>query len=358
MGVASLDRAESFLDRATKLDSNYYRLHAIRGEIDQIRDREEEAAHEFAAAISNLPASPMEGPLYPIQLHLNLVPLYQNLDEIDQSHHELAIAQELIGRLDEVGADRAAFLRLRGVIHSEAGEFDAALSDLKESLALSPRDPNSLQLDGDVLMKLGRTSEAISVFLDVLKIDPHSRFALTALGYASRAAGNNQDAEKYFTQLASEYPASYVPYLALGDMHTEEHEYKKAEEDYSHGYKLAPQHAMIVAGGMNAAIESHDLPLAGAWQRRVTEKMAGTPQILREQERYFSFTGDSQRSADLGRLAIKLIPHDREGRSVPGLRSPSLGAIRRVADSDDDLHGRISERAGHSATGRVRLQAQ
>ena len=312
IGIASFDRAESFLQRASRLDPNYYRLHAIRGEIAQIQDREVEAAREFATAISSLPASPVEGPLYAIQLHINLIPLYQNLDEAELSHHELAIAQGLIGHLDEVGADRAAFLRLRAVIHSDAGELDAALSDMKESLALSPTDPNSLQLDGDVLMKLGRTPEAIVVFLEVLKIDPRNRFALTSLGYASRAAGNNADAERYFTLLAKEYPSSYVPYLALGDMYTETHEYKRAEIAYAHGYTLAPQHAMILAGGMNAAIESHDLPLAGIWQRRVNEKMAAVPEVLREEERYFNFMGDSRRSADLGRQAIKLIPHDRE----------------------------------------------
>lgn len=312
LGISSLDRAEAFLQRAAKIDPNSYRLHAIRGEIAQIQDRNADAAHEFSAAIANLPAAPVEGPLYGIQLHMNLIPLYETLDQPTESHRELLIAQKLVAALDERGADRAAFLRIRAVIHSDLGEFAAALNDMKESLTLKPRDPNSLQLEGDVLMKLGRTVEAIAVFQDVLAIDPHSRFALTSLGYASRASGNNADAEKYFNLLARAYPSSYVPYLALGDMYTDNHEYQKAESAYAQGYTRAPGNSMIVAGGMDAAIESHDLPLAGVWQKRVTDKMAGVPQVLREEERFFSFMNDFPRAADLGRQAIKLIPKDRQ----------------------------------------------
>ncbi len=41
-----------------------------------------------------------------------------------------------------------------------------------------PQDPNSLQLDGDLLIKLGRTEEAIVVYTKILAIDPVNRSAL------------------------------------------------------------------------------------------------------------------------------------------------------------------------------------
>jgi tetratricopeptide (TPR) repeat protein len=312
VSIGSIDSASKFLERASKIDPNYYRLHSIRGEIAQIQDRDSDAAQEYTLAVANLPASPTEGNLYGIQLHMNLVALYQNLDDAAMAHQQLAIAQTQIGAIDERGPNRAAFLRLRALIHMDAGQFEPALADMTASLALSPNDPNSLQLDGDVLIKMGRIPDAIAVFKKVLAIDPHSRFALTSLGYASRAAGNDTDAESYFNLLARNYPSSYVPYLALGDLYTSLRDYKKAEDSYSRGYALAPQNAMIVAGGMNAAIEAHDLPLAGTWLHRSTGKMAMVPQILREKERYFSFMGDSKQSADLGRQAIKLLPHERD----------------------------------------------
>lgn len=312
VGLTSFDQAETYLQRAARIDPAYYRLHAIRGQIAQVRDQQDVAAKEFAAAISSLPATPVEGPLYPVQLHMYLIPLYTDLNQPDRSKQELATAQRLIDSIDEHSVDRNNFLRTRAVIRSDLGQYEAALSDMQEALRLHPNDPNSLQLEGDVLLKLGRTTEAVAAFKQVLTIDPHSRFALTALGFASRATGDNAAAERYFTQLASEYPSSYVPYLALGDMYTDGHDYAKAIVAYEAGYERAPGNAMIVAGGMNATIESHDLSAAGSWQRRVTESMVHVPQVLREEERYFYFMGDTKRSAALGREAIQLIPKDRE----------------------------------------------
>ena len=82
---------------------------------------------------------------------------------------------------------------------------------MNEALALNSTDPNSLQLDGDLLMKLGRTEDAIAVYKQILAVDANNRFALTSMGYASRAVGRDQDAEKYFQRLAQAYPTLMFP---------------------------------------------------------------------------------------------------------------------------------------------------
>ncbi|MBW4038482.1 MAG: tetratricopeptide repeat protein [Acidobacteria bacterium] len=312
VAIGAIERADRFLARASAIDANYYRLHAIRAEVAQLEDRNEEAVKEYTAAISNLPASPVEGNLYPIQLRMNLVALYQGLDDPDASHQQLTLAESQIAALDVRGPNRAEFLRLRALIRMDAGQLDAALTDMKEALAINPNDPNSLQLDGDLLMKMGHTTEAIVDFKKALALQPKSQSALTSLGYASRAVGDDAAAEKYFTELAADYSKSYIPYLALGDLYTARAQYDKAERAYSRGYALAPQQALLVAGGMNAGIESHDLKLAAVWQERVTPKMESVPQVLSEQERYFSFQGDSRRSATYGEEAIKLLPNERD----------------------------------------------
>jgi tetratricopeptide (TPR) repeat protein len=309
---SAMDKATPFLDRAAKIDPGYYRLHAIRGEIAQMQDHNEDAVQEYKQAVAGLPASPVEGPLYGIQLHMDLQALYHGLNDDDSAQKQLQIAQSQIGALDEHGADRAAFLRLRALIEMNAGQEDSALNDMKESLALNAHDPNSLQLDGDVLLKLNRPQDAIAVFQKILAIDSKNRFALTSMGYASRAAGNDNDAEKYFELLAQDYPSLYVPYLALGDMYTQKHDYKKAEGFYEKGFKIAPTDMPIVAGGMNAAIEGHNLDLAATWLNRVTPAMTAAPQILAEKERYFYFKGDAQQSYQVGLEAIKVLPQDRD----------------------------------------------
>jgi tetratricopeptide (TPR) repeat protein len=310
--LGAFDKADHFLNRAEQLDRDHYRLHAIRGEVARLQDRDEDAVKEYQAVLVHLPASPAEGPLYGIQVHMNLMELLQNLKQTDAARQQLDIAQKQISALDESGPGRLPFLRLRASIKMHLNDLDGAARDVKEALAISPKDPNSLQLDGDLLMKLGRTEEAINVYSQILEVDPKNRFALTSLGYASRTAGRDADAEKYFRRLAEVNPSLYVPYAALGDMYTSRKDFAKAETNYSKAYHLAPKNAAIVAGAMNAAIEAHKLDLAGVWAGRATDAMQQEPQVLREEERYLSFKGDYRQSAAIGEKVIKLLPKDRD----------------------------------------------
>jgi tetratricopeptide (TPR) repeat protein len=308
----SFDKAGPFLQRAAGLDPNYYRLHAIRGEIAHLQERDKDAAQEYRAALANLPATPVEGPLYGIQLHMDLMQLYRSLNNQNAANEELKTAQTEISALNEQGSARAPFLRLRALIKMNEGNLDGAMADMKEAIAIAPRDPSNLQIDGDLLMKLGHTEDAIAVYKRILDIDPRNRFALTSLGYASRAAGRDGDAEKYFERLARAYPSLYVPYLALGDMYTSRGEFKKAQAAYQKGYALASDNALIVAGGMTAGIEAHTLDRAGMWLSRVKGDMRKEPLVLRETERYLSFRGKYQESAEAGRQAIQVLPKDRD----------------------------------------------
>jgi tetratricopeptide (TPR) repeat protein len=312
VAAGSITKADTFLSRAASIDANSYRLHAIQGQIAQLQDRTEDAVKEYLVAIRNVPSTPVEGPLYPIQLHMDLMSLHQKVGNEAAASRELSTAVSSIGALDGSGPDRPAFLRLRALIRSSSGQLDGALSDISEALTLNASDPSAMQLDGDILMKMGKTEQAIAAYKKILVADPKNRFALTSLGYASRATGRDQDAEEYFARLAQADPSLYVPYLALGDLYAARRDYSKAEKAYSEGYKHSPQTALIVAGGMNAAIEAHNLPLAKEWLGRVTTSMSGEPQVLREKERYLSFSGDYQQSAVVGENAIKALPKDRD----------------------------------------------
>lgn len=312
VAAGSMRDADFFLHRAEGIDANSYRLHAIRGEIAQMQDRNRDAVKEYQAAIANLPAAPPEGPLYGIQLHMDLVALDRALDDDAGAQQELAIAQNQIKSVDGSGPDHDQYLRLRATIKLAAGDPDGALADIKEALADNPSDRTNLQLNGDILMKLGRTDEAIDVYKRVLKQDENNRFALTSLGYAERAAGRDQEAEKYFLRLAKADPKLYVPYLALGDLYTARHQYSKAQASYNKARELAPHNALVVAGGINAGIEAHDMKLASVWMARVEPDMTREPQVLREQERYYSFKGNYQESARIGQEAIKVLPRDRD----------------------------------------------
>lgn len=305
-------KAEMLLSRVSGFNQNQYQLHALRGQIAEMEDRDGDAVRELNLALANLPVDPAEGALYGIQLHMDLVGLYRRLGNADASQRQLDIARDAIGTVEAAGPEQGQFLRLRAEIKMNAGDPDGALGDIQEAIKANSGDRANMQIYGDILARLGRTDEATTAFKRVLAKDPDNRFALTSLGYVSRAAGQEKDAEKYFVRLSQVEPSSYAPWLALGDLYTSVREFPKAQASYSKGHDLVPDNALIVAGGINAGIEAHNLGLAGLWFNRVTPEMQTEPQVLREKERYLSFEGKYQESAEVGKQAIKVLPKDRD----------------------------------------------
>ncbi len=312
MTIGGLELAEKYLNRAAAVEPDNYRVHAIRGQMARLRENLPDAAREYSAALDRLPQAPAEGPRYAIQLHMNLMEIYKSLHDDAASHHHLEIAQSAISTMNEQGRSRPEFLRLRALIRMNSGDLKGAGQDVDEALAIDGKDANTLQLDGDLLAKLGRRDEAIAAYRKILEGDPINRFALTSVGYVSREAGHDQEAEKYFQRLAAAYPRLYVPYLALGDLYATRRNFAKAEAHYRKAFERAPHNSRIVAGGMNAAIEAHQLPLAAQWLNRASAEMQQDAQVMREKERYLRGVGDYKQSAEVGREAIKKLPADRD----------------------------------------------
>lgn len=324
--AGSMSQANSLLSRASALNPNSYRVHAVRGDIAHLQGQDEEAVREYSAAVAGLPPNPVEGPLYGIQLHMNLVDLYRNLEEDDDAKRELAVAQAQIAGINvQQEADKEAYLRLKAEIELHAGQYQQALTDVEQALEGGQQHRDDLQLKGDILMKLGRVDQAMSAYDQVLKGDPNNRNALISIGYACRAAGRDREAETYFRRLQKVDPTSATPYLALGDLYTAHKEYAQAEQSYAKGYALNPKNAFIVAGGLNIAVESHNMPLGAVWMKRVTSPMTREPAVLREQERYLRLDDKYQQSEEVGEEAIKKLPKDRDTVVYLGYDLLSLG---------------------------------
>src|SRR5262249_41903888 len=69
---------------------------------------------------------------------------------------------------------------------------------------------------------------------------------------------------------------------------------------------------LIIARAMNAALEAHQLPLAKHWLDRANESARSNPELMREQERYLTLTGNYSESAKLGYQVIQRLPRDPE----------------------------------------------
>jgi tetratricopeptide (TPR) repeat protein len=312
LAIGSYAEATKFLDRASTINGGYYRVHAIRAEVFKQQSRDTDAIHEYGIALQNMPQSVDEGVLYPIQLRMSLADLYRGSGDEKSAREQFTSALEAMQPLQVQGAQRADFLRMRGALKANLNDTAGADADLKEALSLAPDDPNTLLQFGSVQWRLGRKQEAHRSYEKVLTKDATNPWALTALGYLSRDMGDNKAAEGYFRQLAAADPKNHVPFLALGDMFTSLRHFSDAQEAYEKAYALAPTDPLILSGGANAGIEGHQFDVAGRWLQRATPAMAGNAYILRERERYLTWTGKYADAAVVGYQVIQKLPRDRD----------------------------------------------
>ncbi|HZR57537.1 MAG TPA: tetratricopeptide repeat protein [Terriglobales bacterium] len=315
VNIGEFDPAANFLKRAEAVDPNSYRLHAIRGQIASLEDRNDEAVREYQFALSHLPEVAPEGPLYPVSLHLSLYELYQRTEQPDAAQAQLNAAKAALAKISGVEeASKTEFLRLRALIEADSGDTVSAEKDLKAALALDPNNVNIILNYANLLWRTDRKQDAYQMYTKALNLDPNGHSALTALGYLSREIADAATAEKYFLKLETLYPKDYVPYLALGDLYTSQREFDKAQNSYEKAHELAPNNPLVVAGAINSSLEGHRLPVAQQWIDRAAANQAinQNPQVMREHERYLTMTGKYEESAQLGYKVLEKLPHDPE----------------------------------------------
>lgn len=325
VAVSRIEQATPYLQRAAQLDANNYRLHAIRADIARRQGRTQDAIREYGLALANMRESVPEGPLFPLELRMSLANLYENTKDLAAEKQQMDSAWESISKLDISGPERPEFLRLRAAIKAERNDATGAEQDYKQALELAPKNTNILLGYAALLWRIDRKKDATQQFETVLKLDPRNEYAMMSLGYLARDFGDDRRAEGYFTQVATIDPNDYEPYLALGDLYVPEHKFELAEKNYERAYKLAPQMPLVVAGGANNGIEWHKLELAGAWLNRAVGSMNDEPRVMRERERYLTWTGKYEESARIGRKVIRLLPKDRDAAVYLGYDLYNLG---------------------------------
>ncbi|MGE0404739.1 MAG: tetratricopeptide repeat protein [Candidatus Korobacteraceae bacterium] len=312
ISAGDFETATSFLDRAAAIDANHYRVHSIRGEIYRHQRQIPDAIKAYTLAIQSLPGSVNEGVLYPVQLRINLGELYRENGDDESARQQFSTALSAMQQLQVQQPQRPDYLRMRGAIKASLGDFPGADADLKEAASLAPKDPNILLQLGGVQWKLGQKAEARRTYENILAIDSGHASALTALGYLARDLGEIEAAEQYFHRLANAHPDNHVPYLALGDMYTSLRRFEDAQKAYEKAHTLDARNPMIIAGGANAGIEAHELELANGWLQRASADAAKNPFVMREKERYLSWTGNYEESAHVGEQVIQKLPRDRD----------------------------------------------
>lgn len=313
MRLNDIGKTQQFIDRAAAIDPDHYRLHAVRAALAKTQNKDEVAAKEYEAALARMPEDVPEGPIFPIELRLNLSEIYKSLGNNAAAQQQIALAEQQINKIQAEGPQKAEFLRVRASIEVGGTDYKSAEKDLLDAMKLDPNNANIELQYANLLWIMQRKPEAEKVYLAVLKHDPVNRYAFESIGYLMRDEGKIPQAEDYFHQMAKLYPNDYIPYLALGDMYTSLDRLDEAEVAYEQGYKLAPQNAALVAGGSNAAIQAHKFQLASTWVHRSTPAMMDDPRVQREWERALFLEGKYRESAQFGYKVLAQRPRDLDG---------------------------------------------
>ncbi|HKS72475.1 MAG TPA: tetratricopeptide repeat protein [Terriglobales bacterium] len=330
--IGQIDQTRAFLDRARQLDANHYRLHAILAQIAVSEGRSPDAINEYETALKSLPETVPEGPLYPAELRLNLYELYVQAGDQAAARQQLQLASNSLKDAQVPGNSKPEFLRLRAAVESASGDTEAANRDLQEALSLAPKNVNSMVNYASLLWKIGQKDPARDMFKKALAIDPKNRQALISMGFLARDMQDPKAAGHYFNEAVRCHPNDFAPHLALGDLATSEGDFKAAQTHYQEAYRLMPTNPLIIAGGANAALESHNLDLAKTWLDRAHGAVNNNVHVMRERERYLTWKGQYQQAADLGAKVLEQLPNDTEGAVYRAYDLYYLGQYQEALD--------------------------
>ena len=136
-------------------------------------------------------------------------------------------AQTLMGRLDAAmedferarQLDPAAFWIHTGIaqVMRARGDYAKALEEIEKGLALRSDDPTGLTEKGEIMLRLGRSQEALKLVQDALVYDPYSPAAHLLLGRLRLAQHDGRGALEAMTEATRRAPTSMDAHLGLAE---------------------------------------------------------------------------------------------------------------------------------------------
>ena len=101
-------------------------------------------------------------------------------------------------------------------VRTEKGQYEAAVADLAEALAMKPGDPRSVCGLVEVYKRQGKTERAVEVLEKELAASPDNVQFLNILGNIHFEAGETKRAEEIFSQIVTGHPLNVNARIKLG----------------------------------------------------------------------------------------------------------------------------------------------
>ncbi len=145
--------------------------------------------------------------------HYNLGVVYQNLGQIDKALFHYNEAERIYPAF-------AGSHNNRGAIFFQQGRLEEAISELKKAATRNAgNQAQALSNLGFLLVKAGRTEEAIHYLQIADRMEPNNTLIMNRLGFAYRKEGRFGNAYILFTKSLQVEPSNIHTYLYLADLY-------------------------------------------------------------------------------------------------------------------------------------------
>ena len=166
----------------------------------------------------------------------------------------------------------------RGLARGNLGRPQEALADLDQAIALDPRHARAYANRGNARADLGRWREAIADYDQALTLDPRHALAHSNRGVARANLGQHREAIADYDQALALDPRHAQTYVNRGLAHAQLGRPREAIADYDQALALDPRHALAYGCRGDARTRLDQLPEAIADYERCLELAPQQPQ--------------------------------------------------------------------------------
>lgn len=232
MSAGHLDLAAKELQSVLQGQPGEYRALDLLGVIRVMQQDESHAERLFTQAIQ------AKNDFAPAHAHLGL--LYLKLERSDDALRELREALRLDPKRTDAANALVRILLDQAQSVSASGNWDQALSLLRDARKYAPDDPNVQYAFGAVALHLSLDEDAVESFRRTLKLRSNDELAVYNLGRAFMELSKFEEARDQFARYVKIRPGDPSGYCALGMTLAALEHPDEARAQFSRSIALAP----------------------------------------------------------------------------------------------------------------------
>ncbi len=173
---------------------------------------------------------------------MTLDELRAELNDSDIHTRKIEICTQIIELIpEEAKDDKSKAFHNRGNIYMSLGEYQKAINDYDQTIALDPKNDNALSSRGAAYFGLGEYQKSINDYDQAITLNPKDDNAFSNRGAAYTYLGEYQKAINDYDQAITLNPKNAKHFVNLGIIYARLGEHQKAIENYDQAITLNPK---------------------------------------------------------------------------------------------------------------------